>query len=709
MKNNNGFTFLELLAVLFIISVLGTMVIPIISNNEKKSKVAVHNYNVKSLMDNASLYAINEKVKEGKDILDNLVERNYIKEKPQFILGDACYKVKIQNDGSVLVLPRMADKEGNIIICEEFFKDTNNRAEATTANWLKGTLLNKSIIENSYHADGIDILYKLVESNNGYVGVGFSSSNYNNLLDGYSYQNKGEWDAVIVKCDQEFNFSNLRGFGGNNIDAFNNIIKDKQNNYICIGHSRSDLSEYNGGSVSKGDSDFLIAKYNENLDCIKVNLNGGEGYDELKEIVEIDDGYVCMGSGSNDLSHLSGGYDNGTKTISNLLVKYDFNFNIVKIAQFTSNKMKYVTKMFKDVDDNIICIGSVDEDMSEYNGGGENNGERDFLIVKFDKDLNLIKVRNIGGVDDDIFYNIIQNTEKEYICVGESGSDLSKYNGGSVNKGNIDFVIAKFDQNLNLIEINNSGGDRQERFEDLIQDNEGNYICIGTSMQNISVDEILNNDSNECLMIKFNSNFDMIKEMYSVKLHGSERFIYFKIIKSDSQGNYNIIGLSIENEDKFNCEFIKIDDKFDVIDSVSRGINHIDSNIFKYYLIKDKEVIYPSVIMENNSIETADFLIGKMIIDNLYYDDKNMLVSKEIDIGMMVSDIKIDVKSDNDEGTSYIFEVSTDGSKYNQIDGNKLDGKHKIKINKSDKIYYRIILNGTTNTSPKINSVKIVK
>lgn len=701
---DKGFTFLELLSVLVIISIFGMIVIPIISNKGREAKITAHNYNVRILKKGANRYSASEKVLVNKNIIDDLVEKNYIKCIPNYPFSEESYVVKIDGDGKIIVLPDDIIDDIGICIFEEKFQNIDNRADNTTADWESGSLLTTNLVEKTFGGDNMDALCNIVDDNDGYICVGGTSSNFNNLSNGNNYENKGEADAIILKYDKEFNPQKLKGLGGSKKECFKKVIKDSNSNYVCVGWSYSDLSGYNGGNENKGERDFLIVKYDNNLNLVNINNSGGSDYDYLENIIEVSDGYICIGWSRGDLSELPGGVN--FEYNSSVLIKYDFNLNIVKVIQWNSIGIEYINDIIEDSDGNYVCVGCSYDDLSEYNGGSEDKGSSDFLIAKYDSNLNLIKLNNIGGTQYEGHHKVIQDSDDNYVCVGYSESDLSGYNGGSQNNGSRDNVIVKYDQNLNLIKVNNKGTEKNQGFNDIIQNDKGNYVCVGESWR---VDSNWNMiyEGNQCLIVEYDNNLNIIKRLDKINHENLGRIYSFLKIELDNLNNYNIAAGSMNAEEEYEFNFIKYDKDLNFVKCISREKNEYEDELG--YIIKNNEVVISSLEIINIDDQKTNFSIGKLTMDGSYDTSNNMLVSKAIDLGESLSDIKIKVDTKLYSNTSYEFEISTDGTNYVKVDNSKLNGKKKISIDSSDKIYYKIILKGSFSKSPKVKSVKFYK
>lgn len=127
-KNNKGFTLVELIAVLAILGIIGAIAVPRFAATRKNAAITAHNANVKTLMNAASVYYVENgsgtewSGKEGESW------ENYIQEWPKVpknvvgmeygegegkkkIENDEGYVVNIGDDGTITVTPGLIDNE----------------------------------------------------------------------------------------------------------------------------------------------------------------------------------------------------------------------------------------------------------------------------------------------------------------------------------------------------------------------------------------------------------------------------------------------------------------------------------------------------------------------------------------------------------------------------------------------------------------------
>jgi type IV pilus assembly protein PilA len=332
-------------------------------------------------------------------------------------------------------------------------------------------------------------------------------------------------DNYVTKGMSNFEIVALNNFGGSDSDYFNSVIADNDGNYVAVGYSYSDLSEYPDGSTVNG-SDFVIAKFDSNLNLIKISNVDNTYYDYFSSVAVDNSGnYIAVGY-----------------TVTNngecVIAKFDSNLNLIKKVNFGGTSYDEFTKVLVDAAGNYIAVGYSSSNLSGYTGGSMANSSN-FVIAKFDSDLNVIKINNVGGPDSDSLKSVFIDKNGNYIAVGESYGDLSGFAGGS-NNSSTNFVIVKYDSDLNLIKVNNMplslyvGG-----FQDVVVDKNNNYIAVGEGYANY---DAWQGHDTDCIIVKYDSNLNFLAEYtYGIMAIGHEEL---KGITTDNSGYYLTIGVS---------------------------------------------------------------------------------------------------------------------------------------------------------------------
>lgn len=240
---------------------------------------------------------------------------------------------------------------------------------------------------------------------------------------------------LIMKIVRERNIDHL--------DAINDIIK-VDDGYITVGVSDFNDSkmvdyktyEYTDTTTNKKSNIIAnqskIAKYDNNMNLVWENTFDNMYDSTFYSVLKVDGGYIAVGS-------LVSRYEQIEINVRDaLIVKYDNNGKMIwhKIYHVLSDTEFY--KVIDDGDNNVVVIGqSIYENMevgSHITGGG--------IIVRYDKDGNMLAHNNYGGNKSGSFNDIVKVNDGYIIC----GKDASNY--GIVIKFKKDFDRDSKDNNL---------------------------------------------------------------------------------------------------------------------------------------------------------------------------------------------------------------------------------------------------------------------
>lgn len=393
----------------------------------------------------------------------------------------------------------------------------------------------------------------IITKNNEIVVVGYTDSKDIEGLD----TNTGS-DAIIVKYDTSGNIIWKNTLAGNNSDYFYSVIETLEEEYIVVGSSESTDIE---GITINGSSDAIIVKYSKSGDVIWKKSFGGNGTEKLNSIKLSDTGeFIAVGSyASTDIENFE---NNGSSDA--LIIKGDNNGNIL----WKSSLGGTLSEEFLDIDitsnEEYIAVGNFySQNIDNITKQGTSPIMPDCIIVKFDRNGNVLWKKSYGDINYDIYETIVVTSNNEYIALGyitplEITNDMKKYGlqdalivkynsdgeivfkknwGGATVEGYIssalsndnkiiavgesnsediegmekiggyDAIIQEYDTNGNLIIQGKYGGTSNELFVDVfIKNNE--IVVVGNSMSS-DIDGIRNYGKEDALIVKYSIKYDI--------------------------------------------------------------------------------------------------------------------------------------------------------------------------------------------------------
>ena len=219
-----------------------------------------------------------------------------------------------------------------------------------------------------------------------------------------------------------------------------------------------------------GSTDAVILKYDQDGNLLWQKNWGGNGSDILYDLTLLDDGSF-IAEGISSSTDINGLTNLGKN--DGVVVKFDKNGNMLWQKNWGGKENDYFRKMLVMNDGSFFVVG---ESSSTDIDGLTNKGSIDAILLKYDKNGNLLWQKNWGGNKNDKFANILYVNNDEFIVVGSTYStDLE----GLPWKGNADFVFIKYDKNGNIIWNIRWGGSGEEIFADIDLTDDGGFVVSG--------------------------------------------------------------------------------------------------------------------------------------------------------------------------------------------------------------------------------------
>lgn len=333
-------------------------------------------------------------------------------------------------------------------------------------------------------------------------------------------------------------------------------------------------------------------------------------FDGINALISTNKGYVTVGSNNNNESYLEK----------------------AKITKYNSKKEKVFEKIYnkglngvffdivEDIDGNLIAVGSYESSDKDHL-----EGNRVGLIVKYDKDGNLVYENSYSILDDSKFTSVY-SYEDYYFVTGQSVYSDMKV-GVSTDGG---ALLLCYDKELNLIWSKNYGDNKTSSYNDLVIYDEHIYV-VGS------------NNSTSSVITKYDLNGKLIN---SVIYDDTDSLGFTGVI---NKGRYLIVSGSKHEKDS---------DNYDAL------IVRYNKNLeFREEVIHEGDFSerYNQLILDKNE-NVVVVGTSRRLDDN--EENVNVYIHDGI-IGKYDKDLKkVTVVSYGDDRDDYLTDIMEDGNSY---------------------------------------------
>lgn len=290
--------------------------------------------------------------------------------------------------------------------------------------------------EKSFGFSGHDHSYDIIQTQDGgFFFIGFLDITAARA-DGYDEKGQfltrhGVGEFWGTKIDAQGNIQWRRFFGGTNNDRAHAVVQSSDGGFVMAGFSESDDFDI---SDTKGSYDFWVVKMASSGDLVWERSFGGSGIEISYDIAKTtDNGYVVVGNTFSNDTDVS--KNNGESDV--WLIKLDDNGNLLWEKTFGGTRFDAAQGVYTSSDGGFLMAGnSKSSDLDAVS----NRGENDLWVIKTDANGALIWQQTFGGADLDYGFDVIENTDKSVVVVGESAS---KNFPSLQNKGMTDVIVIK--------------------------------------------------------------------------------------------------------------------------------------------------------------------------------------------------------------------------------------------------------------------------
>ena len=143
-----------------------------------------------------------------------------------------------------------------------------------------------------------------------------------------------------------------------------------------------------------------------------------------------------------------------------VLVRYDADGGELWRGWVEGEKADLFNGVTEADDGGFVAVGATQS--TKFDLEGKSRGMQDGLLAKFDARGNLVKTATFGGSGKDVLQRITPAVDGGFIVVGSSASKDGDMQATGKTETDADAVIAKYDDDLNLVWVTRVGGSKME-------------------------------------------------------------------------------------------------------------------------------------------------------------------------------------------------------------------------------------------------------
>lgn len=289
----------------------------------------------------------------------------------------------------------------------------------------------------------------------------------------------GPADWWIIKLDKNLNIEWQEAIGSEGPDGVISA-SECEDGYLLAGYTTDSLATGDKTVINYGNTDNWIVKIDTLGNIQWQKVFGGTGVDWLDDMIQVNNRYYILSSSMSDSSGTKsqdsrGGWDGWVYCI-------DKNGNLIWDKTIGGNKTDRFMNI-KRKNNYLYLTGYSWSDIS-----GEKTeahfGSSDMWIVKMDTGGNIIWDKTIGGHSKDVGFDLVFRNDT--LCV--MGVSSSQYSGNkaSLSFGKLDIWLKYIDDNKKLLFDTVYGGIKYDYGGDILLNQRGNLILVGTSASPVS-------------------------------------------------------------------------------------------------------------------------------------------------------------------------------------------------------------------------------
>ncbi|MBK7851452.1 MAG: T9SS type A sorting domain-containing protein [Bacteroidetes bacterium] len=229
-------------------------------------------------------------------------------------------------------------------------------------------------------------------------------------------------------------------YGGSDDDLSMNLIQTRDNGFLVVGMTSSIDGDLANTTVH-GFDDVWLLRLDSNLNLVWKKSYGGSGSDIALDAAQTPDGgFIIAGNTDSNDGDVTANHGNGDIWI----FKIDSLGNLQWQKSVGGAEYDCPLSVLVNSSNKILVCGGTESSDGDFT---VNHGWMDEFVLQMDLSGTINWIKTYGGSDDDVAYEIIENSVNSFMVIGYAFSDDYDV---SLNHGAADIWLTKIDNLGNL-------------------------------------------------------------------------------------------------------------------------------------------------------------------------------------------------------------------------------------------------------------------
>ena len=287
--------------------------------------------------------------------------------------------------------------------------------------------------------------------------------------------NQKHSDGWVVKFDPSGNIEWQKSLGGSEDDLLLVVVQTDDGGYMIAGENSS--KEYSAGA-GHGKTDWWLVRMDPSGKVLWEKFYGGSGIERLQTMIKVEGGYLLGGNTNSNDGDVHGNHSNSDDA---WVVCVDESGKMLWQKCFGGNSPDVFYEIIETEDHGYLAVGNTCSDEGDATNNhidvSINALTLDAWAVKFDHNGNVQWHRNLGGIGEDEFYDVIEVPGKGYVMIGNSSSS----DGDLVhNFGKTDIWLLEMNLSGKILRQKIFGGLSLEKGRHILATPNGQYLIAGS-------------------------------------------------------------------------------------------------------------------------------------------------------------------------------------------------------------------------------------